>query len=210
MALVVGGLGTFLYVRLATELDSGISAELATNTAQLAFVASDEADELGKPGEEELVERGEKYDQFLALSGELVDAGPTVRDVRLVGPAQLARASAGGEVTFERPKGAGIGERLRVRAKRVASGERSLVAVTGVSLIERDESLASLAALLLLGGPVAVLLASAAGFGLATAALRPVEAMRRRAAAVSPGDPGKRLPVPRPRDEVRRLGETLN
>ncbi len=36
-------------------------------------------------------------------------------------------------------------------------------------------------ALLLVGGPVALLLTSVAGYGVASAALRPVEAMRRRA-----------------------------
>ena len=45
---------------------------------------------------------------------------------------------------------------------------------------------------------------------LAAAALRPVEAMRRRAAAVTPATPGSRLPVPPARDEISRLAETLN
>ena len=39
---------------------------------------------------------------------------------------------------------------------------------------------------------------------------RPVEAMRAEADAVSGADPGRRLPLPRARDEIRRLGETLN
>ena len=34
--------------------------------------------------------------------------------------------------------------------------------------------------------------------------------MRRRAAEISASEPGRRLPVPRSRDEVERLGETLN
>jgi signal transduction histidine kinase len=56
---------------------------------------------------------------------------------------------------------------------------------------------------------LALLLASLAGYGLAAAALRPVEAMRQRAAAVSPSAPG-RLPVPPSRDEISRLATTLN
>jgi signal transduction histidine kinase len=40
--------------------------------------------------------------------------------------------------------------------------------------------------------------------------LRPVEAMRHRAARILPASVGKRLPVPRPNDEVRWLGQTLN
>jgi two-component system, OmpR family, sensor kinase len=57
---------------------------------------------------------------------------------------------------------------------------------------------------------VAVLLASVFGYLLASAGLRPVEAMRRRAREISLEQPGERLPLPAARDEVHRLGETLN
>src|SRR5206468_3337720 len=60
------------------------------------------------------------------------------------------------------------------------------------------------------GGPLALLLSSLAGWGLATAALRPVESMRREAEAVSAAEPGRRLTLPPARDEVARLGATLN
>ena len=75
---------------------------------------------------------------------------------------------------------------------------------------DRDEALASLLVLLLLVGPVALVLATIAGYLLAGAALRPVESMRRDAAEISSATSGRRLPVPEARDEVRRLGETLN
>ena len=75
---------------------------------------------------------------------------------------------------------------------------------------ERDETLATLLTLLLVVGPVALLLASLAGYLLAGAALRPVEAMRRGAAEISAATSGRRLPLPPAHDEVRRLGETLN
>jgi signal transduction histidine kinase len=77
--------------------------------------------------------------------------------------------------------------------------------VVGQSLDDRDEVLAGLIAAFAVGGPLAVLLASLLGSWLAGSALRPVEAMRRRAAA---GD--ERLPLPAARDEIHRLGETLN
>jgi signal transduction histidine kinase len=62
---------------------------------------------------------------------------------------------------------------------------------------------------LMIAGPLAVLLASLAGYALAAAALRPVETMRRRAARVTPDAAGA-LPVPRARDEISRLAVTLN
>jgi signal transduction histidine kinase len=77
--------------------------------------------------------------------------------------------------------------------------------VVGQSLDDRDEVLAGLVAAFAIGGPLAIALASLLGYGLAGSAMRPVEAMRRRAAA---GD--ERLPLPAAHDEIRRLGETLN
>jgi signal transduction histidine kinase len=77
------------------------------------------------------------------------------------------------------------------------------------SLSERDDALNRISRQLLIAGPLAVLLASLAGYGLAAAALRPVEAMRRRAAIVSASAPGT-LPVPPARDEISRLAVTLN
>jgi two-component system OmpR family sensor kinase len=61
-----------------------------------------------------------------------------------------------------------------------------------------------------LGGAVATLLASGLGYLLATVGLAPVEAMRRQAGEVSLLRPDQRLPLPAARDEIRRLGETLN
>ena len=77
--------------------------------------------------------------------------------------------------------------------------------VVGQSLDDRDEVLAGLIAAFAIGGPLAIALASLLGYALAGSAMRPVEAMRRRAAA---GD--ERLPLPAAHDEIRRLWETLN
>lgn len=55
-----------------------------------------------------------------------------------------------------------------------------------------------------------MLLASLLGYALAGAALSPMEVMRRRAEQISLGGEQELLPLPAARDEVRRLGETLN
>jgi two-component system OmpR family sensor kinase len=82
--------------------------------------------------------------------------------------------------------------------------------VTGTSLQNRDDMLSQLLVLMLAGGPVALAIASAAGWALAGGALRPVERMSREAAAISVSEPGRRLPIPAGRDEITRLGNTLN
>ena len=90
------------------------------------------------------------------------------------------------------------------------AGRGSEVVVVGQSLQDRDDTLDSLVRSFALGGPIAVLLASVLGYALAAAGLRPVEAMRRRAREVSLSRADERLPLPAARDEIRRLGETLN
>ena len=80
----------------------------------------------------------------------------------------------------------------------------------GASLEDRDETLRGFLVVLLLVGPTALLLTSLLGYALATSALRPVEAMRIEAAAISGSDPGRQLPLPQSHDEIYRLGQTLN
>ena len=82
--------------------------------------------------------------------------------------------------------------------------------VVGATRENRAETLASLRDELLIAGPIALLVATGAGYLLAGLSLRPVDSMRRRAALISAERPGERLPVPHTRDEVERLGETLN
>ena len=63
---------------------------------------------------------------------------------------------------------------------------------------------------MLAGGPVALAVAGVAGWTVAGAALRPVERMRKEAAAISVSDRGRRLPIPASHDEIARLANTLN
>jgi len=84
------------------------------------------------------------------------------------------------------------------------------VVVVGADLPQREHALDVLTGALLIGGPLALALAALAGYALASGALRPVEAMRRRAATISAADPEARLPLPQAHDEIRRLGATLN
>jgi len=127
----------------------------------------------------------------------------------LLDHAQLAAARRGTVVIARKPV-SGIDGSVRLLATPVAAQDRRLVVVVGSSLTDRDDALQQLASLLLIGGPLALLLASLAGYGVAAAALSPVERMRIRAAQISEATAGERLPVPAAADEVRHLAETLN
>ena len=75
-----------------------------------------------------------------------------------------------------------------------AQGQR-LVVVVGAPLGLRDEALSELRNELLIGGPIALLVASLIGYLVAAGALRPVERMRVRANAISDRHLAERLPV---------------
>jgi signal transduction histidine kinase len=96
---------------------------------------------------------------------------------------------------------------VRVAAGPIPGGR---VVVAAESLADRDTAIADLRRELLIGFPIMLLAAAVGAYLLAAAALRPVERMRARAAGISATDPQARLPVPRARDEINRLGTTFN
>ena len=63
---------------------------------------------------------------------------------------------------------------------------------------------------LVIAGVVFVAAAGLGGYGLARAALSPVERLRREVASVSARDPAPGLQVPRTRDEIAALAATMN
>ena len=63
---------------------------------------------------------------------------------------------------------------------------------------------------LLLGFPIAVLLAGFGGYGLARKALAPIDAMATQSQKISAERLGDRLPIQNPEDELGKLGLTFN
>ena len=125
-----------------------------------------------------------------------------------LGDAELRRAGRGRVLTeHDLP---GLDDTARVLARPARARGRPVVLAVGQSLEDRNEALSALVGSFAIGGPLAVVLASLVGYALATAGLRPVEAMRRRASEISLSGGDARLPLPAAQDEVRRLGETLN
>jgi len=204
MAVVLAATGVFLYLRLASSLDETIDEGLQTRAVELAPLVGGNASLLQGSG----YAGDEAFAQVLDRDGRVVDATPQIGERPLVDSDGRARASTRGALSLERSDVQGIEGRARLLV--IPLDGQSGTLVVGASLEERDEALRGFLGELLLIGPAALLLASLLGYGIATAALRPVEAMRAEADAVSGAEPGRRLPLPRSRDEVSRLGETLN
>jgi two-component system OmpR family sensor kinase len=208
MALVLGATGVFVYVRFSAELDGTIDSGLRSRANDLAALVR-EADSDLSERHRDLVASDEGFAQVLEPGGRVADSSPGVGGHTLLTRAELQRALRA-PLVVDRGPAPGLEEASRLLAIPIgAEGQRSVV-VVGTSTADRDESLADLAQLLLIGGPVALLLASLAAYWVAAAALRPVEAMRARAAEISAAEPDHSLPVPPTHDEVARLGTTLN
>ncbi|HVB27066.1 MAG TPA: HAMP domain-containing sensor histidine kinase, partial [Mycobacteriales bacterium] len=119
-------------------------------------------------------------------------------------------ARAGSRTILVTTQIVGVAGPVRLLAVPVRAQGMQLVVIVGVSLRNRAVALKDLRALMLLGGPVALLLASLLGYGVSALSLRSVEAMRRQATRLSVAEPSGRLPVPAAHDELRRLALTLN
>ena len=209
MALVLVAVGLFLYLRLEAQLDESIDNGLRSRAGEVAALARTSERALSGSHRAALIEQEESFAQVLTRAGRVVDSTPQLRGRPALSASELRRAAAS-PIFLERDGLPGIEATSRLLAAPVDAQKGKLIVVVGSSLGDRDEALDSLAALLLIGGPAALLLASLAGYGAAGTALRPVEAMRRQAAAISARKPAERLPVPAAKDELRRLGQTLN
>ncbi len=201
MAAVLAATGLFLYFSLRGDLDHAIGQGLRSRTGDITALVQQADNGLGGAAHARGAGSGSGFAQILDRSGRVFDATPGLHRPLL--RAADIRAAGAGVTSFDR-----AGNRLL--ATPVRAQGRELIVVAGTSLADRDKAVAELGTRLLIGGPVALLLAAAAGYALASAALRPVESMRARAAAISPDELDHRLPLARNRDELHRLGETLN
>ena len=191
MAVVLAATGALVYLGLRSALDEAINDSLQSRVEDLIAGESPEANS------------DENRAQVIDGSGRVV-AEPG--EEPLLDEEELARVEPGRELRLERERVAGIDGRTRL----LATAADGRVFVAAASLDDRDGALGDLLGQLLIFGPAALLLASLLGYGLATAALRPVEAMREEAATISGAEPGRRLSIGRANDELGRLGTTLN
>ena len=209
MAAVLAGTGWFLYARLGAHLDVALRRDLELRSQDLAALVAQPDGSLQSTGSAHLVEHGESYAELVDPSGHVLDSTPPIGHTTLLTPAEL-RAARREPLLADRSSVPGLDEPSRLLATPVRRGGRRLVLVVGATRQDRAETLSSFRDELLLAGPIALVLASLAGYLLAGLSLRQVESMRRRAATISADTPGERLPVPPTGDELERLGHTLN
>jgi signal transduction histidine kinase len=209
MALVLAATGWFLYMRVDSRLAATLDRQLRVRSHDLKVIVRQPGSTLAAANGPPSVEKGENYAQLLDSRGSVVQATPPLGTRSLLSPADLRRARA--EPFFANRRSVpGLDEPSRMLVSSVIRGGDTLTLVVGATRADRTETLGGLRNELLIVGPIALALASVAGYFLAGVSLRAVESMRRQAAAISAETPGERLPVPETGDELERLGETLN
>jgi signal transduction histidine kinase len=204
MAVIIVAFGAILYAAMADvlldEIDTGLRFRAATVAAQLPGPPR-----LG-PAAPGLIEHREAFAQVLGPDGIVLGtsqglAGPLMDAARV-------RAIRSQVFSYENVPGVEAGARLFTLPV-IRDGRRYLV-IVGSSLSDRADALRMIERFFLLGGPLALAIACSVGWILAGTGLRPVDRMRRQAAAISAAGAGQRLSVPPADDEVGRLARTLN
>jgi two-component system OmpR family sensor kinase len=196
----------FVFVQMRSDMNDSIDGALQTRmTAAISLLEHGAALGLGDAGL--LGERDESLAQLLRPDGRMVFALGAVHVPALSG-ADLRRATRE-RITIER-RLPGFDDTARILAQPAPGRRGRVVIAVSEALTDRNEALRALVRSFVVAGSIAVVLASLVGYALATVGLRPVETMRRRAAAISLSGEPERLPLGRAHDEIRRLGETLN
>lgn len=137
--------------------------------------------------------------RVLDTAGTPVDGGPPVP----LREEQLRRLAGGAAITVFNP--ADVRRWLAVPA--VAPDGSTRLVVASSDVVGGNTLFARAVGGFLLGGLITALVVALAAWAATRAALRPVDRMRVAAAALPPG---KRLPVPPARDELRALAEEIN
>ncbi|MDQ6526803.1 HAMP domain-containing sensor histidine kinase [Nocardioides sp. LHD-245] len=198
VALVVGVAALILTVRASLH----DAAETTAEQRVADLVAQVETS--GPPRATAGVEAGEEEDddedpedvvwQVVGPGGQLVAADPSLR----------GRIPGGDDDVVELP---GAEHRYVVAVDDADDGS---VVTVAVSLEDVDETTTALAAPLLLGTPLMLLVVGATTWLVVSRALRPVERIRAEVELISGSSLERRVPEPPARDEVGRLARTMN
>ena len=203
MAVLLCGVGSILYARLAQDLRNTTDTAIRAHADVVAAGLDASGTNFGDQGSS--TDGIGTFAQLLDAHGGILESSEVVADTQLATPAALSRIAG---QTFSQLDISGTTVRLLVQPIRGAGATRFLV--VGSSLQSQHDILKRFLVTLALGGCAALALASALGWWVAGAALRPVERVRRQAAAISESDLDMRLPVPATGDELARLVVTLN
>ena len=178
MAFVLAAMGLFVYVRVADTLLRDVDQNLRAQAAESAARVADGESVLDpEPSPTPAIR------QLLSPSGAVLAStsrgvGPLLRGRDLASARRGSSELRSGSIE-------GVAGKWRILTRPVTLRNGPATLVLAASLDQRDRTLDRLVHEFVIGGLAALLVAVGAGYALAVGALRPVEAMRRRAAAIT-------------------------
>jgi hypothetical protein len=207
-AALVFALGSWLFVAtLSASLLGSIDAQLSSQLSRASrYVPAASGGAPGRlsPGAGN-PSPGEYVVQVINPAGRVRGGSTDSGTTPLISQAQIRQARQHRFVLTSQDED----EQERVMAGPLAR-HPGWVAVASVDLEAYGRTRSDVTRELLIAGLVFVAAAGLGGYGLARAALSPVERLRREVASVSARDPAPGLQVPRTRDEIAALATTMN
>lgn len=212
-ALIICAWSVFVVVLVRADLYAGIDRALDSRASQVALALGTSA-----KGEVEFqnitgstlvgVAPTEATAQLLSSGGAVLESsGETMSLKPILPPSDVAQALQTGKASFHTVADS-TGEKFRVLMVRLPQTDR--VIVVGMTTENAAASLQRVIFMMLLSGPLALLLASVAGWMLSRRALAPVARMTSIADGIGIEALGERVPVPVGHDEISALARTLN
>jgi two-component system, OmpR family, sensor kinase len=210
LAVIIVALGAFLVVRLRSDLQEAVDRDVRDGAEMIAFSYATEGTEEFLEIAEKVLPRGGSATQVLDPEGRvLLSYGDDVAGRQMAPPGARADALAGRPRLLTVALGDG-GQRFRAMALPAQRLGEPRVVVVAESLANVERSVNRVLVLLLFAGPAALGATALGGWWLARKALLPVERMTSEAEEIGIDRLHERVAVPRARDEIGHLAETLN
>ncbi len=181
---------------------TGVARQQASDVADRVAQQGVAVDLVGGAGDRSLI-------QVVDRNGTVVAASPSVEGEA---PVVALRPRPGQVLTARRHElPIGEGQQFVVIARGTMSPDGPMVVLAAQSLEAVQRTTAVAAGLLVVGYPLVLLAVALTSYWLTGRALAPVEAIRRRVAAVQDTtELSARVPVPGGDDEIARLAQTMN
>jgi heavy metal sensor kinase len=202
LLLYVGGASAFLFLNLRRQLDRTLDDEVESVEGRLSFtpegqlkLAPNSRDERELPGPRD-------YIDIRSLDGRVL-----FRNEPLEGPITPAEGKDG---YSERSSRLRDGTRVRLASRRHEMGNHTVLIRLALSEEPLWRNFLGLLSVLVLGLPLALLVAGLGGYALARRALSPLGVMARRAEQITAERLSDRLPIENPDDELGHVARVFN
>lgn len=208
--------GSILYVALSKNITSSIDARLLS-------MADMVSKSVFRPGTVALpqnfdvflehffgIKTSGSFIQLMDKYGKIVFTSSTLGKSRIPLSGQGYHHAIAGSATYETVENIGRHPARVITFPLMEKGQLISILQVGAPLQESTVIINTLFYMLMLGIPLAVILASGIGWFLAKKALRPVDEITNMAKKIEAGSLNERLAVSGPKDEIGRLAETFN